>query len=297
MFKVFAMLFIVVAASLLHIAGSVFITIGYGSGYYIQDNFPSHLLVSSFKQIIADHVGICPSEMDIVDSYPNTAQDDDGWARFLENRTLSDYGINDFSIGTRLVAVRRISINNKVRPCQSDLTVVFLDKSAIRIRLDGLQAVLELKQLLAVKLGIPVRDQTISDWYYNPYISDDGGQALDHKQLGEYGFTTGSTGRIITVGIQIADHGTGNFTLIYSNTLMQRHVPIDIGQCVWQFKEEISHLLGVPLEGMSITTLRRNRVQDMDHGIWVDQRKVFEYGLETAGEETTLLVLTRMGCE
>jgi len=284
--------YFILTASILQLAACVFITIGYGSGYYIQDNFPPDLPISSFKLIIADQIGLCPSAFDIIDSYPNVAQDLDGWARLLENKTLYDYGINDFSLGTKLIAVRRVHINNNIHLCQTHLTVTYLDKSTIRIPLDGQQTVLELKQLLAVKLGIPVKSQSLADWYDNVYINADEGQMLDHKQLAEYGFTTGSVGKIICVGIETANHQVGRVTVIYSTTLIQRHIPVNILKPVWLFKLELSQLLSIPAAGMSITTLNRNQLQDLDNGIWNDYKYLYEYEMQYY-TGIVLLVLTR----
>jgi len=287
---------IVLSALTIQLAESVLIAIVYGATRYTTVDVPHQITVDALKHIIADKVGICAEDQQIIDVYSNPVQEFDGWGQFLDVRRLVDYGITEYTTGKILFATRRVTINNLIAPSKTQLTVVYLDNSAIRIPIDGYQTIQQLKQFLAMKLDIPILDQVIVDWFPNNLMESDGGQALDGRTLSEYGYNAWSTGKIITVAVHVPNYLTGTLTIIYGSGSIQFNIPFDENETVLDLKSQLAFITGILPQYQAIVDYYPNPEQDRDNGVWQDNKKLIQYGMRN-GKPTSLLIGNTGGTE
>jgi len=281
--------FSVLSALYLHSTDGVEIAVVFGATRYITVDVPHDITVDCFKKLIADKVGICAEDQQIIDVYANNVQDFDGWGQFLDTRRLLDYGITEFTTGKILFATRRVTLNNLIVPLQTHVTIVYLDNSAIRIPIDGHQTIQQLKEYLAVKLDIPILNQVIVDWFPNALMSDDGGVALDGRRLSDYGFNAWSTGKILTVAVDVPNYLSGTLTIIYGPGSIQFNIPFDEQETVYELKSQLAHITGILPQNQVIVDYYPNPAQDLDKGRWLDGKKLVEYGMKN-GKPTQLLI-------
>jgi len=255
----------------------------HGEGQAFFQETSAHHTVLSFKRQISQQVGLCPSNIQLIDTYRNSQQDTDGHGEYLDHRTLSAYGITEYKKGAILYAVRRVVINDFIVPKKHFATIGFLDFSAFKRRLDGYQTVLELKQTMCFYLSC--RDLSrlvLFDWYDNQQVYNDGGLPLDDQPLARYGWDDQHTGVVVYVAEDVPNNLHGSATLFYGKGFVQSNIPFKQTQTVLQFKIYLSKLTGlVPAENILIIDYSNNPAQDADDGIWRDHKTLYHYGLRT----------------
>jgi len=292
--EVAAMAFEATNPGLTEPVASVTVILVYAGLVAIRDRFSPSQSILSVKEQISGQVGLCPQDIQIIDAYPNPQQDSDGYGELLDEKTLYDYGITLSSKGEILYIARRVVNNDLIIPLKTFVSVVYLDLSVLKIPLIGSQTIGEFKILFGILLSCSDPSKlAIGDFYSNKLVLQDGGRTLDNKQLSEYGFITGSTGKILYVGINVPNYLSGTATIFYGNGLIQVNVPFDENETVLAFKKTVSQIIGIPWSEILILDYNQNPAQDSDDGIWQDSKPLKAYGVQNG--ELVQLMITRKG--
>jgi len=230
----------------------------------------------------------------------NPIQEAEGWAEFQNENTLLHYGITNNTVGKILAVMRKVDFNNLVAPTQTQLVVSYYDTSRIRIPLDPTMTILELKRVIEAKVYIAVESTgspsslILADWIPNPAFDADGGAMMDDKTLADYGYTSGSKGRIVVVGINAGDQVTGQLIVIYDYGLVKFHVPFNDYDTVLEFKQQMVAITGIPVAEQAIIDFYPNPIQDADGGQWIDAKRLFQYGLKN-DQPHLVIVMRKVG--
>jgi len=262
-------------------AESVSIWIISGEDLAFQAQVSPQQTVLSFKEQISAQVNLCPPDIQIIDNYRNAQQDADGFGEYLDHKTLSEYGITEYTRGKLLYAVRRVIVNDLIVPTKNFATVAYLDYSAMKLVLDGSQTVWEFRQLMAIYLSCEnVSRLIVIDWYAgNPAIDSDGGWPLNERPLSHYGWDSYHTGVVLYLAVEVENYLQGDVTIFYGKGWMQTNIPFEETQTVLEFRTLLSQLTEIPVADLLIFDYVPNPAQDADGGIWQDNKTLFQYGM------------------
>jgi len=262
---------------------SVQIFVEYGPFDFFRDDFDRNMLVSDFKKEVASKVGIDPSLQEVVDSYANTVQDNDGMNEFLDSKKLSDYGITSQPVGKLLCVLKKVSLGAPVPDCKNQLSIIYGPQNVIRIPLKEKQTILELRTWLSVQLKMPLPTLLLVDWYSNPITEADGGIFLDTKTIGDYGYTLSGKRRVINISTFVPTTASpyntqpGILSLTYGPLNVQAHLPINGSQTVLQFRDEVYAITGVKQPNQLLYDFHVNQAQNQDNGAWKNEKLVSAY--------------------
>jgi len=187
----------------------------------------------------------------------------------LDHRTLKDYCVTEESKGKVLYTIRRVVINDLIKPLKTFAMVVFLGSAAMKLPLRGRQTVLEFKQSLAIYLSVRnISLISLMSWYANSNVDEDGRLPLDNRALSHYGWDTSHTGVVLYVGCKVFNQFDGTATILYGNGIVENNIPFLEAQTVLQFKEFLSQVTKIPTNEQIIFVYPENDTQNADGGVW-----------------------------